>query len=414
MSGVDVRRVESDMPFRQPYIGTRRRARALVVALVVGVAWSFLLWSVFTDAGDDRAIGGDVQPWTGRVYVIDTSPRNEAVLVVEASPRRAHIVQSIASGRHPAIAVAADGATLVQASLACAVCEAVLSVVDTRWGHVERRVVLSWPGGRRYAASTAQTLVPTVALSPDGRVAFVWLRGPGVDVSIGTIDVERGMASETSTDVDPGCAPGDMMVPLAEPRTIAIVCERSAEILFLSIAEDGSLIDTEIVQLSGAEVSIGMATASDWQPVAATPSRDLGRLFVSGADGIVVTLDLHARTITETTSLPLPPGHIVSSGASLAFHADSNELAVAVRPRGPGAHPADAVLIFDVEGWQMRTEVTVHDSFHAMTAGPDGSLLVFGGGQRGLRAIAPQTGRVTELAPGIRQPGYVVVPLLAE
>ena len=389
------------------------------LSLVIALSWAVLLWSVFTDAdGDDRALVGDVEPWTGRLYIADTSARSEAVLIVEARVRRAHIVQSFASGTGTSIAVSADGSRLVEAFIACGGCGGVLSVVDTRWGHVEQRIPLSWPDGRRYVAPARQTVTPTVALSPDGRVAFAWATGPGLDVSIGTIDVDQGTVSAMSAGLDPGCAPGDVLVPLPEPRTIAIVCAQSRDVRFLSIAADGSLLDAEAVELpsGGADGSIGRTPAGMGVPVAATPSSDLSRLFMVRSDGTVVTLDLANREIDGVVGLLVPRGHVVAPGATLVFSAAApGELAVAFRPAGPGAHAADVIRTFDAETWRIRTEVTVDDPFEVMTRAPDDdSLLVFHRGRPGLRVVDRDTGRVTQLLTEIRRPGFAVVPLLSE
>ena len=385
---------------------------------VLTVAWLLLVLAVFTNEHSD-VVGSGIEPWTNRLYVVDAGHRKDSVMIVDIRRSRERVVQSVESGAQVAIAVSADGSRLVAVSRRCGAgpCGNVMSVIDTRWGSVERTIPLSWPAVHSRVARTPRTpSAPSIALSPDGRFAFLWVRGDGRTASIGTVDVDTGTVLPETAHPPGECRAGSPLVPLAGVREVAIACGASARVRLLTIDDGGGLQRLDTVALpAGIETMAGAGRQEPGHPVAATTSGDLRLLFVATSIGRVSTIDLTTRALQNVVDLRLPAGRLVASGASLSFSDTRNTLSVSVRPTGePLSSVADMIVVVDVSSWTTLAEITPRVPFEAMTRTPDdGSLLVYGTERPGVRAVDPMTGSEMRVLPDVRRPRIVVVPLFA-
>jgi DNA-binding beta-propeller fold protein YncE len=404
--------------FRKRKPAARSWTAALVTFVVTTFTWALLLLTVFSDGERSARDLGGAEPWTNRLYVVNARDRNDSVMIVDARRSRERVVQSTGSGADAAIGLSADGSQLVAVSRRCGedVCRDVMSVIDTRWGNVDRLLALSWPGGRtRVVRATRPSSAPSLAVSPDGRYAYLWVRESGHPASVATIDIGTGsVLPATAGHPDIGCLVGSALVPLPDARGVAIVCAASDHVLFLTIADNGGLLRLDTVDLpTGATDDAGPHVG---HPVTTTTSSDLRRLYVATSMGRVFVIGLDTHVLETAVDLSLPTGRLVASGASLSFSDTRSTLFIALRPSEHARFSsADVIRVVDASSWETLVEVTLKRSFEAMTRTPgDTSLLVYDRRRSGLRMIDPVTGSDTRVLNEIRRPKLVVVPLLAE
>lgn len=300
---------------------------ALGLVIVVTISWVLEVSNRSTQVIATSALGDQV------LYVLDGAPDGDhvhaEVLEVEIRDGKSHVVHRYPLGIDADIALSPDGGRLYGVSriITNKDIRDSLRIFETRSQQLVAEVPLRFrlqdnAGGRRIS--------PKIMVSPDGSYVYILVgsrvRRPGGIPSIATFDTGAGAMLPEIVPIQ-GCGPGPAILP-GDGRSITVVCRAVNELRFLEVSRQGGAEGETRLQLPrplgvvsdqhGKAVDVGYI--SD-----AVLSADGRHLYAVTRAGLLYSVDVDGRSLTETVDLSLPEGLLVAV-PQLALSSDGRQL----------------------------------------------------------------------------------------
>ncbi len=314
-----------------------------------------------------------------RAFVVDT--RNDSgpaqILAFENEGTTARMVELYPVGYGPSIAVSPDGSSLYVASrVPSRGNEDMLSIIDTSTGETAAQLSLRREGDLRARVSTiGPSFSPGMAISRDGRSLYFIETDGGSPPSlfIGTVDLDTGTLLPESVPLN-GCYPGiRLLMALSPNRELAVLCEASNSVTFITISDSGATAESRQVSLAstadprtdqrGNPLNLNLV---GWGAVSSSGSH----IYAVTRSGQVFTINTITKELEDEGRIELPDDTWIGYGAKVAISPDNDWMYVGVANADLQPTQADQVSVTDTSTWTVQRTIMTSTPFSHLALAP--------------------------------------------
>jgi 6-phosphogluconolactonase (cycloisomerase 2 family) len=358
--------------------------RRQLTRLALGIMTISLLAAAITVAGNMDVFGARESdaaqspgnPNASSVYVfeVEGSQGNANVFVYDVEDNEKHLLRRFEVFAGQGMVPSPDGSRLYVATTAAeGGSQGTVSIFDTQSGDLIEEV----PGPQ--PLSIPRPPFPIVTVSPDAQWLHVLALDPDSGAkSVATMDTQARAMLPKTVIID-GCDPTGAIPSAKHARGVYVICEDSNEIVFASVADDGSgenlrhlaLPENEDVR----EDEFGNQRVLGSISYAALSSAE-DALYVVTLSGRIYKLDPESGRMLDQTKLRLPNDDFVGLG-QVELSNDGQRLYLGVAGLNSGnVSIAERVVVIDTADWRQRGVLHPPGGVSSFAIGPRPGRLV--------------------------------------
>jgi WD40 repeat protein len=242
---------------------------------------------------------GQGEDGKSNIYVFNTSSDSKS-LVREFSVFGAVAMKPSPNGDRLYVASSSDSAGQ----------EGAVYVFDTLGDKLEEVVPSPAPEG------AVRPSFPLMSMSADGAWLYLLTADPLTgETTLSTMDTRANVVLSKSINLQ-ACVPIGVLPSDKADRSVYVLCERTTEILFVQIGDDGSAANTEVIPLPihqdaqsdefGNERELGLLSYGALSPT--------GLLYVVTLSGRVYVVDTSSKEVIDQAKVDVPAGMLVALG----------------------------------------------------------------------------------------------------